>query len=114
VILVLSRKADASMHDAGAVRRYLEAIGVPLFVWSPVGPRPEAEAAWGKIDDISSQTAFTAAVNRVRQTLDEQRIAWVDVDPLTALHLTANEACGIATLARPSATLSPADAGEGH
>ena len=44
------------------------------------------------------------AVHRVRRTLAKQRIAWVDVDPLTALRLEANGKCGIETAAR---TTSP-------
>ena len=45
VVLIVSRQPDASLHDPGAVRRYLEAIGVPLFVWSPFARKPDAAAA---------------------------------------------------------------------
>ncbi|MEK6372346.1 MAG: hypothetical protein AABO58_06585 [Acidobacteriota bacterium] len=102
VVVVLSATADASKHDPLAVRRYLQSIGVPLFVWSIIGPRPEVTDAWGEVEDVSSLGKLGNAVNRLRHELDEQRIAWVDVDPLTALQLQAKESCGIATVARPA------------
>ena len=49
---------------------------------------------------MSTPEKLAQAVERVRRTLAEQRIAWVDVDPLTALRLTADERCGIATVTR--------------
>ena len=101
VVLILSRKKDDSVHKPRAVRNYLAALGVPLFVWSPTGPRPEAASTWGEVVDISSVPRLNGAVNRLRDTLKEQRIAWVDVDPLTALRLKASERCGIDTMARP-------------
>ena len=100
VVFVLSSNRDQSHHAPAAVRRYLESIGVPLFVWSLSGPRPELAATWGSVDDISSLPKLASAVKRVRGALDEQRIAWVDVDPLAALRLKANERCGIETVAR--------------
>jgi hypothetical protein len=100
VVLVLSANADASRHQPAAVRHYLQSIGAPLFVWSVTGPRPDLAESWGSVDDISSLAKLSDAVERLRRTLEEQRIAWVNVDPLTALRLKANESCGIATVAQ--------------
>ena len=100
VVLVVSNRQDQSSYPPAAVRRYLADLGVPLFVWSPTGPRPDLADSWGEVDDISNIAALRAAADRVRATLDAQRIAWVDVDPLRALQLRADERCGVATVAR--------------
>jgi len=85
VILVLGDADDASLYDPVAVRSYLATIGVPLFVWSPAGPRPDVAKLWGDIVDISTPDRLEAAAAVVRRTLEAQRIAWLDVDPVTAL-----------------------------
>ena len=102
VVVVLSASDDMSKHDPRVVRRYLQSIGVPLFVWSVTGPHPELEQAWGKIDDVSSMGKLGRAVGHLRETLAQQRVAWVDVDPLRALHLQAKESCGVAVMAQPA------------
>jgi hypothetical protein len=99
VVLVLSSTADASDHDPAAVRHYLAALGVPLFVWSVRGPRPDLAGTWGDVDDISSLPKLQAAAARLQHALDEQRVAWVEVDPVTALALRADGRCGITPLA---------------
>ena len=101
VVYVLSSTEDASKNSPAAVRRYLDALGVPLFIWSRVGPFPSIASIWGPVDDISTYAKLSAATARVRNALDEQRIGWVAVDPLEALHLKASPRCGIETLARP-------------
>ncbi|HEX7151069.1 MAG TPA: hypothetical protein VF618_06240 [Thermoanaerobaculia bacterium] len=100
VVLVLGDAApDASRHDPASVRRYLQTIGVPLIVWS-VGATPELEAAWGPVEDISSPPALHRATERLRKTLDRQRIAWVEADPIAALRLTAKPDCAYMPVAR--------------
>jgi len=99
VVLLLSRKADTSIHSPQTVRRYLAALGVPLFIWSASATVPQSGAAWGEVADVSSLPKLDEALQRVRRTLAEQRIAWVDVDPLTALRLRADPKCGIETIA---------------
>ena len=101
VVVILNRKEDASTNAPRDVRRYLAAIGVPLFVWSPTAIPPPSTQAWGEFDDVSTTEKLGAAVDRIRRTLAEQRIAWVDVDPLTALRLTGSDRCGIETAAQP-------------
>src|SRR4051812_26543586 len=100
VVLVLSAHPDASAHNPASVRNYLASIGVPLFVWSASGPRPDMRAAWGEIDDISSRVKLQIAVNRLRAELASQRVAWVATDPVTALRIHATGKCGITPLAQ--------------
>jgi len=100
VVLLLSVRPDASGLKPAAVRHYLAAIGVPLFVWSLATPRPEVAAAWGEIDDISTSEGLRRATDRLRETLAQERIAWLAVEPLTALRVEAKESCGVAPLAR--------------
>jgi hypothetical protein len=99
VVLVLSQTPDRSTMQPASVRRYLDAIGVPLFVWSPSGPRPDLAQSWGDVDDVSSMKLIGAAVNRLRAALASQHVVWVASNPLDALHLEADPRCGIALLA---------------
>ena len=99
VVLVLSKFADTSLYAAPVVRSYLEEVGVPLFVWSAEGARPDLAAAWGRIDDISTQTGMEAAVARLNASLAAQRIVWVAAEPLTALHAEASPTCGLTPVA---------------
>ncbi|HEX7677548.1 MAG TPA: hypothetical protein VF713_05450, partial [Thermoanaerobaculia bacterium] len=100
VVLVLSRFADQSTIEPASVRHYLESIGVPLFVWSLTGPRPDLAASWGEIDDISNPRQFRAALERLRASLASQHIVWVASDPLSALHVEADPRCGVTPLAK--------------
>jgi hypothetical protein len=100
VILLLSRTADTSYYMPAAVRQYLAAIGVPLFVWSLTGPRPDLADSWGPVDDISTTENLRRATDRLRETLTVQRVAWVALDPLTSLRVQARERCGVSPLAR--------------
>ncbi|PYQ29877.1 MAG: hypothetical protein DMF56_09120 [Acidobacteria bacterium] len=85
VVLVLNGEHDDSRHDSGVVRRYLERIGVPLRVWSLVDITPEMTAAWGKITEITSIPKLITATEELRRMLEEQRIAWLPLEPLDAL-----------------------------
>ena len=100
VIFLLSDRPDSSRNDPRVVRRYLASIGVPLFVWSLTGPRPDLAESWGEIDDISSVDLLRAAAAKVRKSLASQRIAWVHADPLSALRIKADERCGMTTVVR--------------
>jgi hypothetical protein len=99
VVLVLGRAADQSTMDPTAIRRYLETIGVPLFVWSLTGPRADLATSWGEVDDISTMKQFAAAVDRLRASLASQHVVWVASDPLNALRIEADPRCGVTPLA---------------
>jgi len=79
VILVLgSQDRDESRSDPAAVRRYLERLRVPLFVWSLAGNgKGVPAAAWGEFDDVSSVATFTRAFDRFRKELARQSIVWL-------------------------------------
>jgi hypothetical protein len=80
VVLVLgSDLQDSSRYDPATVRRYLESIRVPLFVWSLEKPKNNpALAAWGEAEDISSLTKLYRAFERLKSELESQRIVWVE------------------------------------
>jgi hypothetical protein len=79
VVLVLGRDSDdSSRYDPDTVRRYLESIHVPLFVWSLYGPNTAAAKRWGGAEDISSFYKLSTAVTRLRKELESQRIVWLE------------------------------------
>lgn len=99
VIVVLDHQNDSSSHDAGSIRAYLSTIGVPLYVWSVTGPRPEP-TGWGKVDDISSPAKLKVAVDRLREDLESQRVAWLATDGVSALRVQPTGRCNLTPLAR--------------
>jgi hypothetical protein len=99
VVLALHRGEDKSMQGAASIRNYLASIGVPLFVWSLTGPRPELDDTWGVIDDVSSISKLEMAGSRLRAELASQRVAWVAADPVTALRIQPTGRCGITPMA---------------
>lgn len=103
VLVVLDeRSVDASRYDALAVRRYLAAVRVPLFVWSLDGPPSSPEvAAWGRVEDVSSPRKLERAFQELRAELERQRIVWVEGRHLpgaVTLGAAAREAVEIAGL----------------
>lgn len=95
VVFVLNDRKDISDWDPAQVRQYLADVGVPLFVWSLSGPRPDLAKTWGTVDDISNPSLLNAATRRLRDELDAQRVAWLAVDPLDALHVEVKPECGL-------------------
>jgi hypothetical protein len=81
VVLVLGNSGpDQSLYQAAAVRRYLERLRVPLYVWTlvPPGTNPPALAPWGDAEDVSSWPALERAVQRLRRDLERQSIVWLE------------------------------------
>lgn len=81
VVLVLGDgEGDASRYTPEQVRRYLAAIRVPLFVWSPYGTKGKAAQAWGAgvAEDVSTLPKLYRAFDRLKADLDSQRIVWVE------------------------------------
>lgn len=99
VVLLLEETPDLSLKSPAVVRRYLERLGVPLFVWS-IGKLPSR--GWGDVVDISSRYDLTSAVDAVKDALSRQRIVWVASDPLAALRIEGNDRCGLKPAANPS------------
>jgi len=83
VVLVLGKEAqDASTHTPRAVRRYLEALRVPLFVWSLEGAGTGGAAPpgspWGEVVPVATRPQLRAAYSRLRESLDSQAVVWVE------------------------------------
>jgi hypothetical protein len=78
VLVVGGEEQDASRYDPVTVRRYLESIRVPFFVWSLYGPDTPAAKRWGEAEDISSIYKLSAAVARLRKELEAQRVVWLE------------------------------------
>lgn len=91
---------DHSAIDAAAVRRYLDRVGVPLYVWSFTGPRPELADTWGEVQDVSTPERLGEATARLRADLDSQRVAWLPAAPLDAYRATASDDCAYLPLAK--------------
>lgn len=77
VVLVVDDSKDASLYDPAAVRRYLSAIRVPLFVWTLTAAAARAKA-WGETDLIYDTESLERAFRKVRTALERQRIVWIE------------------------------------
>ena len=79
VLLVLSEhSSDASRSSPALVRRYLDAIRVPLFVWTLDDAAAPAAVAWGGAANVSTVGKMQKAFNRLQEELKPQRIIWID------------------------------------
>ncbi len=78
VLVTTDRPVDASLLAPPTVRRYLEALRVPLFVWSLGELSQETQAAWGPARDVSSIARLERATREVARALDRQRIVWLE------------------------------------
>jgi len=78
VLLVLGRAAeDASTYTPAIVKRYLELLRVPLFVWSLEDAPPE-RSPWGEVAAVGTRIGLRTAYARLRESLDSQRVLWVE------------------------------------
>jgi hypothetical protein len=79
VLLVLTPGSlDSSRYRGDTVRRYLAALGVPLFVWSVGAPSAAAGAAWGNVEDVSQPAGLQQAMRRIEDRLRDERMVWVE------------------------------------
>jgi hypothetical protein len=80
VVLLLGSErpaADASRFGIGAVRAYLDDLGVPLLVWT-TAKDPAAVGDWGPAVEVSSLGKLERAVKTLYRTIGRQRIIWLD------------------------------------
>jgi hypothetical protein len=78
VLLVLGKTTeDASTYRAAAVKKYLELLRVPLFVWSLSEDAP-VRSPWGEISAVGTRSGLRAAYARLRENLDSQRVLWIE------------------------------------
>ena len=79
LLMISGDETDVSLRDAATVRKYLEAIRVPLFVWCLKKPAPDSPlAAWGSCEEVLEKQALFRAVGEIRRELESQRIVLVD------------------------------------
>jgi len=78
VLVIGDEKTDDSRHSSGSVRRYLEAMRVPLYVWSlkSAATQPLAKV-WGNVEEVSSAPRLAEALARLKADLASQHILWV-------------------------------------
>lgn len=69
---------DASRYAGPAVRRYLAALHVPLFVWAPRPPSESTKTAWGAVEDVSTPLGLDRAFQRLAEELNAQRIVHLE------------------------------------
>jgi hypothetical protein len=103
VLLILAGdEKDASDHDPAMVRRYLEALRVPLIVWTLSKPAPGSiAAAWGLGEDVSEVRAPYRAVETLREQLESQRIVMVDGRLLPQSIALSPQASGVELVGGP-------------
>jgi hypothetical protein len=68
--------ADPSLFLPASVRGYLDAIGVPLFVWSVGRPGRPLEA-WGDAQNIALPWELRRAYDRLEKEVLSQQIVWL-------------------------------------
>jgi hypothetical protein len=89
VALVGPSAGDGSRSTIPVVRRYLDVLGVPLFVWSPDPKSVPME--WGPATPVRSDSQLRAALAALRKNLDRQRIVWLAGEHLpTAIEIAGD------------------------
>src|SRR5664280_1280302 len=88
VVLVLAEESnapgagpavtDVSTYDVAAVKLYLRALNVPLFVWSLTGSNPGPRtAAWGGAVAVGDRWDGQSHAKKLEKSLAAQRIVWL-------------------------------------
>lgn len=80
VLLLLSGQPthDSSHYTPAAVRVYLAALHVPLYIWSLDVPTPALRAAWGTVEDVSTRHDVDVTFDHLKEDLDHQRVVLVE------------------------------------
>lgn len=76
LLVTTSDPEDHSTHSGGAVRRYLDELGVPLHVW--VISKETATPDWGVGTKTMSGSEITKASKALLADLEKQWIVWVE------------------------------------
>jgi hypothetical protein len=101
VLLVLSEKPlDASRSNPSLVRAYLDAIHVPLAVWSLGAPATPAVAVWGEARKVLPIGRMRKAFTDLKKDLASQRIVWVEGRHLPQTIEISAEAAAVLELVR--------------
>ena len=83
VVLALSGdEPDLSVLSTPSVRRYLQTLDVPLFVWSfeeeDSATRSSLLREWPEAQRIATFRDLTRAVRDLKKSLEEQRVVWLE------------------------------------
>jgi hypothetical protein len=78
LVLLDGEPRDAGQLDPAAVRRYLERMRVPLFVWRLERWRGPAPDPWGPTRGIANANELVRALDELTAELRQQRIAWLE------------------------------------
>ena len=79
VVLILAPGSEdqGSRLTPSLVEDYFEALGVPLHVWY-LGKAAKSPPEWGPARSVRTLKALERELNVVRESLEYQRIVWVD------------------------------------
>ena len=78
VLIVDPATPDRSAFQPTAVRRYLDRLHVPLFVWTTASDPAGLTGDWGEVASVAAWHDLQGAVRRLREALDLQAIVWID------------------------------------
>jgi hypothetical protein len=96
VVLVLGPKpADESVLSPEQARAFLEALRVPLFVWSVRAPDG---TGWEITHEASRSGSFLRAVVQLREAVMGQRILWLEGMHLIGRVSLSDQADGLTLL----------------
>ncbi len=95
VLLLGGSPTERRVYSPAVARNYLRLLQVPFFVWSlTTEPNPE----WPDAEDVDVRTnlkLLRQAIRRLRETLDAQRIVWLEGSYLPQAIELAPQARGI-------------------
>jgi hypothetical protein len=109
VVLILGKKSgrDASEFSPRQAQDYLAEVGVPLFVLRSGKPQDDG---WPGGVQIKNMEAMAAALNGIRNTLNQQCVVWFEGD-VSLARITSELRDGLAIAGRPTGVVDP-DANE--
>lgn len=101
VLLVLSEQPlDASRSNPALARAYLDAIRVPLVVWTLGDPAAPSVSAWGEATKVHPLGRMRKAFTDLKKDLASQRIVWVEGRHLPHSIELSPEAAAVVELVR--------------
>jgi hypothetical protein len=77
LLIVAEDSEDASRFDVATVKRYLNSLNVPLFVWQ-LGESSPPRTDWGPSARISSFGDLKRAWRALDKSLNRQRVVWLE------------------------------------
>ncbi len=78
VLVPSSRPPGEGRLTPAQVRRYLDRLGVPFFVWDPASRPAPHVAVWGEASTVDSLRKLATAFEELVENLERQWIVWID------------------------------------